>query len=140
MIQAARDAVDEFDGDSRPILIAVSVLTSTDQQGLAELGINKSIQQAVVDLSGLALESGIDGMVCSALEVEMLRDCYGEKPVLVTPGIRPAGAGGDDQHRIMTPERAIELGSSYLVIGRPITQHQNPAEELARINRSLAAK
>lgn len=140
MLKAAREAVDAFDGDNCPLLIAVSVLTSTDQQGLEELGIDKSIQQTVVDLTGLALESGIDGMVCSALEVEMLRDSYGEKPVLVTPGIRPAGAREDDQHRIMTPERAIHLGSSFLVIGRPVTQHQNPAEELARINHSLAAK
>ena len=138
MLQAAREAVDQHDDENRPLLIAVSILTSTDAGGLRELGINKSIEQTVTDLTGLALDSGIDGMVCSAQEVEALRQRFGDAPVLVTPGIRPVGTSQDDQHRIMTPEKAIELGSSYLVIGRPVTQHAKPAEILARINETLA--
>ena len=137
MLQAAREAVDQHD-ENRPLLIAVSILTSTDAEGLRELGINKSIEQTVTDLTRLALDSGIDGMVCSAQEVEALRQRFGDAPVLVTPGIRPAGTSQDDQHRIMTPEKAIELGSSYLVIGRPVTQHAQPAQILARINETLA--
>lgn len=139
MLRAAREAVMEHTGERMPLLVAVSILTSTDPQGLQEIGINKTVEQAVLDLSALAIDAGLDGMVCSAQEVKSLRARFGDHPVLVTPGIRPAGSSRDDQHRIMTPQRAIELGSSYLVIGRPVTQHPDPAAELARINRSLAA-
>ncbi len=137
MMVAARDAVQDFSGERRPFLIAVSILTSTDQNGLQAIGIEKNIGQAVMDLTTMALDAGVDGMVCSAREVEALRDRFGERPVLVTPGIRPAGASQDDQHRIVTPERAIQLGSTYLVIGRPVTQHADPIGELARIKHSL---
>ncbi len=135
MMQAAREAVESSAQQSK--LIAVSVLTSTNQQGLEELGIHKSVQQMVTDLTALSLECGLDGMVCSAQEVILLREQFGDSPLLVTPGIRPAGADSNDQQRIMTPEQAIQAGSSYLVIGRPITQHENPLEELKRINNSL---
>ena len=138
MLQAAREAVDNYPAEKRPLLIAVSVLTSTDAEGLRELGIDKTIEQTVVDLTRMALDSGLDGMVCSALEAPMLREQFGQRPLLVTPGIRPAGASSDDQHRIMTPQKAISQGSSYLVIGRPITQHANPAQALVEINDSLA--
>ncbi len=135
MMQAAKQAVES--NRNKPKLIAVSILTSTNQQGLNELGIKKSVQQVVTDLTRMALESGLDGMVCSAQEVSYLREQFGESPLLVTPGIRPAGADANDQQRIMTPEQAILCGSSYLVIGRPITQHQNPLQELNRLNDSL---
>lgn len=137
MMQAARQAVDTSGSKNRPKLIAVSVLTSTNQAGLHELGINKTVQQAVIDLTGMALESGLDGMVCSANEAEMIRQQFGQSPVLVTPGIRPAGSASNDQQRIMTPEQAVIAGSSYLVIGRPITQHERPVEQLEQINESL---
>lgn len=138
MMKAAREAVDhqQIHG-RRPWLIAVSILTSTNEQGLQALGIQKGVQQAVVDLTSMALEAGMDGMVCSAQEVLLLRQHFGAGPLLVTPGIRPSGADIQDQQRIMTPEKAIKAGSSYLVIGRPITQHADPLLALRRINQSI---
>lgn len=137
MMLAARAAVDSRSVEVRPLLIAVSILTSTSRTGLRELGIDKTVQQAVIDLSRLALDCGLDGMVCSANEAEQMRQQFGSAVVLVTPGIRPVGSASDDQQRIMTPEQAILAGSSYLVIGRPITRHAQPTAELLRINSSL---
>ena len=137
MMVAARSAVDGC-STRKPLLIAVSILTSMDQKALDQLGINKPVDQVVAQLTALSLESGVDGMVCSAQEVSGLRNQFGNKPLFVTPGIRPIGANLDDQHRIMTPDKAITSGASYLVIGRPITQHAQPALELERINESLA--
>ncbi len=139
MMQAAKEAVDSSHVVKAPKLIAVSVLTSTNQDGLHELGINKTVQQTVIDLTKMSLECGLDGMVCSANEAEMMRQKFGSSPILVTPGIRPAGSASNDQQRIMTPEMAMKSGSSYLVIGRPITQHTQPLDELNRINASLGA-
>ena len=137
MMQAAKEAVDSSNDLKTPKLIAVSVLTSTNQDGLNELGINKTVQQTVIDLTRMSLECGLDGMVCSANEAETMRQQFGPSPILVTPGIRPAGSASNDQQRIMTPEMAMKSGSSYLVIGRPITQHAHPLDELNRINASL---
>jgi len=138
MLLAAREAA--VTADQRELrLIAVSVLTSTSQAGLEEIGIHKSIEQEVIDLTTLSLECGLDGMVCSALEASSIRQRFGPEPLLVTPGIRPAGSASDDQHRIMTPRRAIDSGASYLVIGRPVTAHRDPLRQLEEINRSLAS-
>jgi len=136
MLAAAREAV-EMAGNRRPFLIAVSVLTSLSDDDMSQLGINRSIADQVEMLTRLSIEAGLDGMVCSAKEVSLLRQKFGPEPLLVTPGIRPAGADNDDQQRVMTPAQAIAEGSSYLVIGRPITQHEDPAEALAEINQSL---
>ncbi|MCP4488881.1 MAG: orotidine-5'-phosphate decarboxylase [Gammaproteobacteria bacterium] len=136
MLLAAREAVD-MAGIQRPFLIAVTVLTSMSDDDVSQLGISRSVSEQVKALAALALESGLDGVVCSAKEAAMLRQQFGDVALLVTPGIRPAGANPDDQQRIMTPQQAIADGSSYLVIGRPITQHVNPAEALAEINQSL---
>lgn len=136
MLLAAKQAVDDFDGQA-PHLIAVSILTSTNQQGLQQIGIQKTPAQAVIDLTALSLECGLDGMVCSALEVEAIRSQFGVKPLLVTPGIRPEGSDSNDQQRVMTPQQAIASGSSYLVIGRPITAHADPVAQLESINDSL---
>lgn len=137
MMKAAREAIDHYAPDRKPWLIAVSILTSTSEQGLQALGIHKGLQQTVVDLTRMALDAGVDGMVCSAQEVSLLRQHFGTEPLLVTPGIRPAGADAQDQQRIMTPEQAIQAGSSYLVIGRPITQHEDPIQALKMINQSI---
>jgi orotidine-5'-phosphate decarboxylase len=137
MMLAAKQAVDDFDGRA-PHLIAVSILTSIDQQGLEQIGIQKTPAQAVMDLTALALQCGLDGMVCSALEVEAIRSQFGTKPLLVTPGIRPEGSDSNDQQRIMTPQQAIAAGSSYLVIGRPITADADPVARLEHINQSLS--
>lgn len=136
MLAAAREAVD-MAGNRQPFLIAVSVLTSMSDQDMSQLGINCSVAEQVERLASLSLNAGLDGLVCSAQEVGRLRQQFGTAPLLVTPGIRPAGISSDDQQRIMTPEQAIAAGSSYLVIGRPITQNNDPAEALAEINRSL---
>ena len=137
MMLAAREAVEAGSGNNRTLLIAVSVLTSMNQTGLSEIGISKTVEQTVTDLTELALDCGLDGMVCSAREVSRLREQFGDQPVLVTPGIRPAGTDQQDQQRVMTPQQAVAAGSSYLVIGRPITQHPTPADQLLAINQSL---
>lgn len=136
MMSAAREGVD-LAGHQRPFLIAVSVLTSLSGDDLKAININCSVADQVNTLTALALEAGLDGMVCSAQEVVDLRRQYGQSAILVTPGIRPEGSSVDDQQRIMTPRQAMDAGSSYLVMGRPITQHLDPAQALADINQSL---
>lgn len=136
MMQKAKAALEEF-GDNAPLLIAVTVLTSMDEAELKRLGVNKSPAEQVIYLANLAKESGLDGVVCSAQESQTLKAQFGQEFKLITPGIRPAGSDAGDQKRIMTPKQAIESGSDYLVIGRPITQSSNPAQTLHEINRSL---
>jgi len=135
MLQAAREAADG--AASPPKLIAVSLLTSMDQSTLAEVGIDRPVEQEVLELTRLSLQAGLDGMVCSAREAALLRRQFGDDPLLVTPGIRPEGSARGDQQRVMTPRAALDAGSSYLVIGRPITQSPDPVAELERIRQSL---
>lgn len=135
MMTAAKEAVEA--SSHQPKLIAVSVLTSMKQTDLEVLGISRPISELVSDLTGLALKCQLDGMVCSAQEANSIREEFGQAPLLVTPGIRPVDADSQDQHRIMTPEKALKAGSSYLVIGRPITQHQDPLQALHAINQSI---
>jgi len=118
-------------------LIAVTVLTSMSQQDLVQAGVDRPLEDHIVYLAGLAANAGLDGVVCSARESTILRDRYGANFCQVTPGIRPAGSEAGDQTRTMTPKAALENGSHYLVIGRPITQAENPAETLRAINASL---
>ena len=131
MMDAAREALVNI--ANRPRLIAVTVLTSMAQQDLHEIGINASPAQMVPLLAGLANDCGLDGVVCSAQEAFVLRQQLGRDFCLVTPGIRPANSAADDQSRIMTPRAALEAGSSYLVIGRPITQAPDPLVALQEI-------
>lgn len=132
MMQAARQAVDSSAG--KPLLIAVTVLTSMNQQTLHQIGIDAELPAHVLNLAKLTQQAGLDGVVCSALEAQMLRANLGSEFCLVTPGIRPANASKDDQSRIVTPAEALALGSSYLVIGRPITQADNPLAALEAIH------
>lgn len=118
-------------------LIAVTVLTSLSAAEHAETGLSGSLSDRVADLTELALQCGLDGVVCSAQEAQLLRQCYGAAPLLVTPGIRPSGSATDDQARIMTPQQALAAGASYLVIGRPITQADHPAAALQAIQQTL---
>lgn len=136
MMRAAREILEPY-GDKAPLLIAVTVLTSMSEEDLADLGIEKSPQEQVKFLAGLADKAGMDGVVCSAQEATMLKQAYGENFKLVTPGIRTADASADDQKRIMTPERAVEAGSDYLVIGRAITKSDNPIQTMKDIYASL---
>lgn len=135
MMQAARDALDA--APRRPLLLGVTVLTSMDVADLAELGVQESPEQLVLRLASLGAASGLDGVVCSPLETQGLRAQLGAEFLLVTPGIRLPDAKADDQRRVQTPARAIINGSSYLVIGRPITQAADPAATLAEINRQI---
>ena len=136
MLQAARAAL--AGSAQPPMLIAVTVLTSMDAADLREVGIDASPAAAVMRLSELAHECGLDGVVCSAQEAHALRSRFAAPFGLVTPGIRPGGASGDDQQRITTPGQAIALGADYLVIGRPITRAPDPLAALGAINAEVS--
>jgi orotidine-5'-phosphate decarboxylase len=124
---------------ARPLLVAVTVLTSLGAPDLAETGVPSAPAAQALELARLAAASGLEGVVCSALEARALRAALGPSFKLVTPGIRPAGSAADDQSRIITPEAAIANGADYLVIGRPITQASDPLAALAAINASIGA-
>ena len=136
MIRAARDAA-ETAGASRPMILAVTVLTSLAQADLHAIGVPATPQDQVMRLARLAVEAGADGLVCSPLEVAALRQALGPDVPLVVPGIRPAGAAAGDQSRTMTPEEAVAAGASWIVIGRPITGAADPGAAAAAIARSL---
>jgi len=122
----------------KPMLIGVTVLTSMQSEDLAELGLAVSPLEQVTKLASLASECGLDGVVCSSHEVRDLKAKFGEKFKLVTPGIRPAFAAKGDQRRVMTPREAVYVGSDYLVIGRPITQAEDPLKALELIHQELS--
>ena len=136
MMSASREILQPY-GKDRPLLIGVTVLTSMEQNDLVDIGLDITPQQQVMRLAQLTKNSGLDGVVCSAQESSMLKAELGSEFKLVTPGIRPAGSAVGDQKRIMTPVEAIQAGSDYLVIGRPITTASNPADVLANINNTL---
>lgn len=135
MLEAAQVAVSNC--AKPPKLIAVTLLTSMNQDDIADIGINMTPEQLVLRLAQLTKDCGLDGVVCSAMETELLRRQCGSKFTLVTPGIRPAAASLDDQSRVMTPEAALRSGSSYLVIGRPITKAVDPLQALLDINSQI---
>ena len=140
MLAAARDAVARTADDAgipRPILIAVTVLTSLSASDLASIGVDATPEQQVLRLARLAQSQGLDGVVCSALEAHALRRAIGAGFKLVTPGIRPAGAAVQDQARVMTPRDALAAGADYLVVGRPITAAADPVAALDAINASI---
>ena len=126
-------------GDTgRPLLIAVTVLTSLDAEALHATGVAGGPRQQVLRLARLALSAGADGLVCGVQEAAMLRDALGADPVLVVPGIRPAGAEAGDQARMGTPRQAVEAGADWIVVGRPITAAPDPAAAAAAIVREIA--
>jgi len=135
MMSAARDAIGHQ--SDRPLLIGVTLLTSMDQTTFEQIGLQGSITDTVLRLAKLADDSGLDGVVCSAQEATQLRAQRGNDFQLITPGIRPANSAQGDQHRTMTPAEALSAGSSYLVIGRPITSAPDPMAALAAIEQSL---
>ena len=121
----------------RPLLIGVTVLTSMDEAQLREVGVPRTPQEQVLRLAKLAKESGLNGVVSSALEASMIKKELGSNFVTVTPGIRPSGSDLGDQKRVMTPAAAIAAGSDYLVIGRPITRAPDPSAVLKSINHEI---
>ncbi|HDY96867.1 MAG TPA: orotidine-5'-phosphate decarboxylase [Pseudomonas sabulinigri] len=135
MMEACRDILERR--STRPLLTAVTVLTSLEQEDLKEVGVDIEPMVQVQRLARLTQECGLDGVVCSAREAKALRHALGDAFLLVTPGIRPAESSADDQKRIVTPSQALENGSSYLVIGRPITQAENPEQALEAIIAAL---
>ena len=136
MMEEAKRILEPY-GKDAPLLIAVTVLTSMEDLDLLQIGINASPMEQVLRLAHLTQRAGLDGVVCSPQEVEILRNACGEDFKLVTPGIRPIGADFGDQRRVMAPTAAIRAGSDYLVIGRPITKANNPVEVLRSINASI---
>ncbi len=131
MVAAAREAVERSGAGTR--LLAVTVLTSLDEAGLAALGVDGGVRAQAVRLGRLAVAAGAHGLVCSAHEVAALRDALGDEVLLVVPGVRPAGAALGDQARVMTPRAAVAAGASYIVVGRPITAAEDPAAAAAAI-------
>ena len=136
MMEAALEALAKR--STRPLLIAVTVLTSMSADDLAEVGVNLPPADFALQLACLAKDSGLDGIVCSAQEASTMKKSLGQDFILVTPGIRPAGSIADDQRRIMTPLDAVSAGSDYLVIGRPITQSDDPISILRTINSEIS--
>ena len=137
MMEAACEALEGL--QHRPLLIGVTILTSLSAEELAEIGFSGSPEDNVRRLAALAQSAGLDGVVCSPREAAALRAERGDDFLLVTPGVRPAGADIGDQRRVMTPADAMAAGSSYLVIGRPITGASDPLEALSGIVASLDA-
>ena len=131
MMEAARRRLDGY--AQRPLLVAVTVLTSLGAADIAEVGLQGTPAENVLRLAKLARGSGLDGVVCSPREAALVRSEAGAGFVLVTPGIRPAVASGDDQHRTTTPADALRAGSDFLVIGRPITLAGDPLQALSDI-------
>jgi orotidine-5'-phosphate decarboxylase len=141
MMEYARESLDKY-ATNKPLLIAVTVLTSMDQQQLIAIGINSSPEQQVLKLAQLTYDCDLDGVVCSAQESKLLKSSFSKHSIakefkLVTPGIRPEGSAKGDQMRVMTPKEAMQAGSDYLVIGRPITQSADPLNTIIEINNSI---
>ena len=141
MMRATVDAINaaaERENLTKPLILAVTILTSHDQSSLHEIGLERSIQEQVINLAQLAAISGINGVVASPLEIAPLRAAI-ENPnfVILTPGVRPAGAALNDQKRVMTPGDAVNAGADYLVIGRPITGAENPAAAAQKISEEI---
>jgi orotidine-5'-phosphate decarboxylase len=131
MLRAASQAAASH--SSAPLVLAVTVLTSLDEGELNTLGIRGSVVDQVLRLAALALSNGCRGVVASAHEASALRDDLGHDFTIVTPGVRPAGSGRDDQARVVTPAEAVAAGSTYIVVGRPITDAADPAAEARAI-------
>jgi orotidine-5'-phosphate decarboxylase len=135
MLAAARNALSDSDS---PLLIAVTVLTSSSDDDLKAVGINLSTADMVRRLALLSRDQGLDGVVCSAQEASILKSSLGQNFILVTPGIRLPADDPGDQKRIVSPADAVRQGSDYLVIGRPITQADDPGQKLLTINSEIS--
>jgi orotidine-5'-phosphate decarboxylase len=128
-----RGAVEAAAANPSLIVLAVSVLTSMDEDDLHEISVQGSVEKQVLSLGKLALDAGCQGLVSSAKEAPALRKSYGEKFALITPGVRPAGVEHGDQARVVTPAQAVQAGASHIVVGRPITGAANPQQAAKNI-------
>ena len=138
MVAAAREQSEAMPGDSRTEIIAVTILTSLDQADINQMGVDGSVADQVARLGKVAVDAGADGLVCSPKEITTLRGLIGAEPTLIVPGIRPAGSATGDQKRVMTPPEALTAGASVLVIGRPISEADDPAAAAQAIAESLS--
>lgn len=120
-------------------LLAVTILTSLDEQAIGEIGYQENVRERVIQLAKLTQQAGLDGVVCSSHEIESIREACGKDFALMVPGIRPAGSDAGDQKRIMTPLEAMSKGATHLVIGRPITQADSPQTAAEEILKSMEA-
>ena len=136
MLRAAAEAAREC-GDKAPKLVAVTTLTSLNNDDLIEMGVTRGLSEHTLALGKMAIDAGIDGLVCSPHEAAAFRKLIGDAPILITPGIRPAGGDAGDQKRIATPSMAVEAGSSFLVVGRPILEADDPREAAAAIIKEM---
>lgn len=136
MMQAAKTALEPY-GKTKPLLIAVTVLTSFNAANLTQIGVQTPLMQQVTNLATLAYTAGLDGVVCSAHEVQAIKALCDSSFLAVTPGIRLPDNSLDDQSRVMTPQQAIQAGSDYLVVGRPITQAKDPSVVVSEILASI---
>ena len=142
MIQGGRKGVEaaaQECGRERTKLVAISVLTSMDAKALQSIGVNDPVEDEVRRLAQLAVGAGADGIVCSPQEASAMRELLGPDAIIITPGVRPAGADVGDQKRIATPDRAIEAGASKLVVGRPIAKAEDPVAAFEQIVAELCA-
>lgn len=140
-VEAVREQAESLNLKEIPKVLGVTLLTSLNQEALEkELGVSKLLKDQVVQLAALSQEGGLDGVVASPQEVEIIRKKCGPDFLIVTPGVRPAWASRDDQERIFTPQRAVQAGSSYLVIGRPVTGAPDPREALDRIKEEISSR
>ena len=137
MMAAAREAVESFEGDGKPKLLAVTVLTSLNKESLNDIGIDKEPMEMVLKLSALAKRAGLDGVIASSLEAQAIRKEMGDDFLIVTPGIRPAVRETGDQKRVATPRDAIDNGADYLVIGRPIRKSPDPVATVKDITEEI---
>ncbi len=134
--EAATDAAHNV-GCQRPIIVGVTILTSLDSDDLNAVGYQNNVSIQVVKLARLAKECGLDGVVCSPHEIKLIKEACGPDFKLVVPGIRPLDSAKGDQKRVMTPYDAVRLGADYLVIGRPITQSEDPVEAARKIAKEI---
>lgn len=134
MLEAASSALADLPEETRPLLIAVTVLTSMQEEDLHGIGVQNNLESQVIELAKLAKKSGLDGVVASAFEVPKLKEACGRDFLTVTPGIRANSNQNFDQKRVVTAQQAFELGSDYLVVGRPITQAKDPRIAINEFN------
>jgi orotidine-5'-phosphate decarboxylase len=140
MMIRAREAAEtgaQNTGMDRPLLLGVTILTSLKESQLAEIGMEADTEAQVLRLARLAQDAGMDGVVCSPWEIELIKQECGKDFLVVSPGIRPAWAAAQDQKRIMTPSQAVEKGADFIVIGRPVTQASSPSKAFAKIVNEL---
>ena len=139
MAEAAKAAETEAKqrGQTKPLLLAVTVLTSLKEEQLRDIGMDENVNEQVLRLARLAKENGMDGVVCSPQEIDIIKEEFGQDFMVVSPGIRPIWAAAQDQKRILTPAKAIQKGVDYMVIGRPITKAPDPKEAWEKILKEL---